>query len=309
MTNFTVACDSHVHVFGARDRYPQRADRAYTAGVASLDTLRRNGEPLGITRFVIVQASVHGTDNSCLLDALDALEGRGRGVVVVDPAAIAAREIDAMSRRGARGLRINLYSDFKGTHRDRDHDHDADPDRDPERVALHASLADRFRALVDLAPPGWHIEVIAPMPILAQAAPMLATSRVPVVIDHYGLPVRRQPDAASERVLDLLRETHVWMKLSGPYRALEKSGGDPHETQPPQEWLRRFLEIAPDRVVWGSDWPHTPPHEESRRGDAADPFRPIDYGRMFGDFLMAVSEPRALEAILAANPARLYGFA
>lgn len=282
-------CDCHVHVFGDRARYPQRQDRAYTAGIASLDRLRRNGAPLGITRFVIVQASVHGTDNSCLLDSLDALEGNGRGVVVVDPETIAASTLDDWSRRGARGLRINLYSDYKGG---------------PERPALQ----DRFHALMDVAPPGWHIEVIAPMPMLADAAPMLAESRVPIVIDHYGLPVRLKADTADSPVIDLLRLPHVWMKLSGPYRALEKSGGDPEATTPPLEWLKVFVETAPDRVVWGSDWPHTPPHEQSRGGEGADPFRSIDYGRMFADFLMAVS-PRRLEAILGANPARLYGFA
>ena len=289
-------CDCHVHVFGDRSRYPQREDRAYTAGLASLDELRRNGAPLGITRFVIVQASVHGTDNSCLLDSLDALDGDGRGVVVVDPKAIAAATLDDWSRRGVRGLRINLYSDYKGA------------SGGPERAELRERLRDRFQALVDIAPDGWHVEVIAPMPMLAEAAPMLANSRVPVVIDHYGLPVRPKADTADRPVLELLRESHVWMKLSGPYRALEKSGGDPHATTPPQEWLNAFVEAAPDRVVWGSDWPHTPPHEQSRGGEAADPFRPIDYGRMLGDFLMAVS-PRRLEAILRANPARLYGFA
>jgi predicted TIM-barrel fold metal-dependent hydrolase len=290
-----IACDSHVHIFGPRDKYPQIPTRAYTAGVASVDELRRHGGPLGISRFVIIQASVNGTDNSCLLDTLDALDGNGRGVVVVDPKVIASSTLDDWFTRGVRGLRINLYSDYKGG---------------PERAAPQQQLRDRFNAIVDVTPPGWHIEVIAPMPILAAAAPMLASSRVPVVIDHYGLPVRLKPDTTDDqRVLDLLREPHVWMKLSGPYRAVEAPQSDPHETAPPAAWLKAFLETAPERLVWGSDWPHTPPHEESRSTDSPDPFRPIDYGRMFGDFLMAVSEPRRLEAILAANPARLYGFA
>jgi predicted TIM-barrel fold metal-dependent hydrolase len=291
-------CDCHVHVFGPRDTYPQLPTRAYTAGVAALDDLRADAEPLGISRFVIVQASIHGTDNSCLLDTLDALDGHGRGVVVVDPNAIAPATLDDWSRRGVRGLRINLYSDFKSA--------------DPERVGLQQQLGRGVEALADIAPPGWHIEVIAPMPVLAEAAPMLASSRVPVVIDHYGLPVRPTPDTtdASDRaLLDLLREPHVWMKLSGPYRAIEGPGADPDATTPPAAWLETLIDIAPHRLVWGSDWPFTPRHEDCRCGDAPDPFRPIDYGRMFGDFLMAVSEPRRLEAILDANPARLYGFA
>jgi predicted TIM-barrel fold metal-dependent hydrolase len=292
-----IACDSHVHVFGPPEKYPQIPSRAYTAGLAPLDELRANGSALGVSRIVIIQASIYGTDNSCLLDSLDALDGHGRGVIVVDPKATTPRMLDDWFARGARGLRINLYSDYKGA--------------DPERVGLQQRLSERFQALVDIAPPGWHIEVIAPMPILAEAAPMLARSRVPIVIDHYGLPsVRLKPDATEARtVLGLLREPHVWMKLSAPYRAVEGPGSDAEETKPPAAWVQAFMETAPERLVWGSDWPFTPPHEHSLHGDADDPFRPIDYGRMFGEFLMAVSEPRRLEAILAANPARLYGFA
>ncbi|HUK35294.1 MAG TPA: amidohydrolase family protein [Vicinamibacterales bacterium] len=301
-----IACDCHVHVFGPRDRYPQIDTRAYTAGVASVETLRRNANPLGISRFVVVQASVHGTDNSCLLDTLDALDGSGRGVVVVDPRAVSAATLDGWSTRGARGLRINLYSDYK------DIDH-AGPKPDGLQTTRAESkrpaLRERFEALVDVAPDGWHIEVIAPLPLLADAAMLLAGSRVPVVIDHYGLPGTSTPDSDDGRLLlELVRQPHVWMKLSGPYRASECLGSDPLSTTPPAPWLEALIEAAPQRLVWGSDWPHTPAHEDSAARERADPFRPIDYGRMFGDFLMAVSEPRMLEAILDANPARLYGF-
>ena len=289
------ACDSHVHVFGPRDRYPQLGTRAYTAGVAPLESLQHNATPLGITRFVIVQASVNGADNSCLLETLDALDGSGRGVVVIDPQVSTPTALDDMYARGVRGLRINLYSDYKGI---------------TAAGRERAGLQRLFETLTNIAPHGWHVEVIAPLRVLAEAAPALAASRVPVVIDHYGLPGSESPQDSHGRVLlDLLREPHVWMKLSGPYRATEAPGSDPLTTTPPAEWLKAFVEIAPERLVWGSDWPHTPAHENSAARDAADPFRPIDYGRMFGDFLMAISEPRTLEAILVANPARLYGFA
>lgn len=283
------ACDCHVHVFGPRERYPQLPTRSYTGGLAPLNDLRAHGAPFGITRFVIVQASVHGTDNSCLLDTLDALDGHGRGVVVVDPAAIAPSALDDWSRRGARGLRINLYSDYKR----------GAPDR--------RTLQDRFQALVDLAPPGWHIEVIAPLRLLAEAAPLLASARVPIVIDHYGLPGGEPPGGDNgHALLDLLKCPHVWMKLSGPYRAIEGPGSDPHATTPPLAWMQALLDTAPDRLVWGSDWPHTPPHEESRCGDAPDPFRPIAYGQLFGDFRLAAGSNA--HRILTENPARLYGF-
>ncbi len=285
-----IACDCHVHVFGPRDRYPQIATRAYTADIAPVDELRGNGEPLGITRFVIVQASVHGMDNSCLLDTLDALDGSGRGVLVVDPGTTTSATLDDWSRRGARGLRINLYS--------------GNP-----RAGL-PDLERRLNALADITPDGWHIEVIASLRIIAEAAPLLARSRVPVVIDHYGLPGSETPDGANGRaLLGLLQRPHMWMKLSGPYRAIEAADSDPLETMPPAGWVQAFLGAAPDRLVWGSDWPHAPRHADSQCGDAPDAYRPIEYGRVFGDFLMAVSEPGRLEAILDANPARLYGFA
>ena len=284
------ACDCHVHVFGPRDRYPQIADRAYTAGIASVETLKNCAAPLGISRFVIVQASVNGDDNSCLLDTLDALDGHGRGVIVADPRAVTASALDDWARRGARGLRVNLYSG--GARADR------------------GELERRFRSMADLAPAGWHVEVIAPIRVLAGAAALLSRSPVPVVIDHYGLPAGDAPEGEDGRaLLDVMGAPHVWMKLSGPYRAIERNGSDPLSTAPPSAWVRAFIEAAPARLVWGSDWPHTPPHQESASGAQPDPFRPIDYGRMFQDFVAAVSEPRTLEAILVANPARLYGFA
>jgi predicted TIM-barrel fold metal-dependent hydrolase len=286
----SAACDSHVHVFGSRDRYPQIANRAYTAGIAPVDTLKNRAAPHGISRFVIVQASVNGDDNSCLLDTLDALDGHGRGVVVVDPKAVTASALDDWARRGVRGLRVNLYS---GGAR-----------------AGRSELERRFRSMADLAPSGWHVEVIAPIRVLAGAAALLSQSPAPVVIDHYGLPGGEVPESEDGRaLLDVICAPHVWMKLSGPYRALERNGSDPLSTTPPSAWMRAFIEAAPARLVWGSDWPHTPPHEESASGAQPDPFRPIDYGRMFRDFVTAVSEPRTLEAILVANPATLYGFA
>ncbi len=287
-----IACDSHVHVFGPRDRYPQVETRAYTAGVAAIDTLRRRAAPVGVQRFVVVQASVNGADNSCLLDTLDVLAGSGRGVVVAEAATIERATLEDWGRRGVRGLRINLYSDYKGG------------------SAARPGVAERFRSLGAVTPRGWHIELIAPLPVLADAAVLLADSRVPVVIDHYGLPGTERPDGRNGRALiDLLKQRHIWLKLSAPYRAAERPGSNPLLTTPPQEWIEALLDVAPDRLVWGSDWPHTPAHEHSRHGADADPFRAIDYGQLFREFSAAISERRTLEAVLDANPARLYGFA
>src|SRR5262245_41031437 len=103
-------CDSHVHIVGPIQKYPQVPERTYLAGEASVETLKRLGQTRAIGRFVIVQPSFYGADNSMTLDALDALGGNGRGVAVIDPKTTTPETLAAFHRRGVRGLRINLYS-------------------------------------------------------------------------------------------------------------------------------------------------------------------------------------------------------
>ena len=280
------ACDCHVHVFGPIDRFRQLERRAYTAGLAPLDRLRSLANPLGINRFVVVQPSVYGSDNTCLLEALGALGDTGRGVAVIDGAA-RARTLDDCWRRGVRGLRVNLYSGVTST--------------------ASASTSERhINDLVDVTGGrDWHIEVVAPIATLVAAAPILAASPVRIVLDHYGLPGAASPDSAQGRcLLDLAALPHVWVKLSAPYR----TASDPLATAPPGAWLRSFIDRAPGRVVWGSDWPHTPPHGGARAGDRPDPFRSLEYSRMFADFVHALGDPAIARAVLADNPARLFGF-
>src|ERR1051326_9076643 len=103
-------CDSHVHIVGPAQEYPQTAERTYLAGEASIETLKRLGQKRGINRFVIVQPSFYGSDNSMTLDALDALGGNGRGVAVIDPKRTSPETLAEFHSRGVLGLRINLYS-------------------------------------------------------------------------------------------------------------------------------------------------------------------------------------------------------
>ena len=106
-------CDSHVHIVGPHATYPQVPDRTYLAGAASVATLKQLGASHGIARFVVVQPSFYGTDNSMLLDSLDALAGRGRGVAVINPETTSARTLSGMAAQGVRGLRLNLYSPLR----------------------------------------------------------------------------------------------------------------------------------------------------------------------------------------------------
>jgi predicted TIM-barrel fold metal-dependent hydrolase len=280
-------CDSHVHIVGAIERYPQVATRTYQAGPAPLDELQRRGRERDVARFVLVQPSFYGIDNTLLLEGLDALRGNGRGVAVIDPDRTPPDELEGLARRGVCGLRLNHYS---------------------TAAARQAGQLDHaFRAMADVARPlGWHVEVIAACMVLAQSAAMIAGAGVPVVIDHYGLYGTARPDSPEgQRLLELFALPHVWVKLSAPYRV----GNDPMNTRPDKAWLDAILGIAADRCVWGSDWPHTPPHDEQHDGARVLPYRAFSYARLVDDFIEAVGSPELGERILHDNPARLYGFA
>src|SRR5579872_4018776 len=140
-------CDSHIHIVGPPERYPQLPNRTYTAGLATLEQLERAAAPRKVRRFVIVQPSFYGADNSMLLEGLDALQGRGRGVAVIEPGSLTLRELVALRERGVRGLRINLYSP----------------------LGAKTPLQERFGAIQSIARDlDWHIEVIAPLKVIAQ---------------------------------------------------------------------------------------------------------------------------------------------
>jgi predicted TIM-barrel fold metal-dependent hydrolase len=278
-------CDSHVHIVGSHERYPQLPSRAYLAGPASLEDLRQLAARRDISRFVIVQPSFYGTDNTLLMESLGILGAQGRGVVVVEPDAISAETLADYAAGGVRGLRINLYSVLGNKARRLDRD---------------------FSACVEIARTmDWHIEVIAPIGTLMAHFDMLLRSHVAVVIDHYGVYGSSTPGAADgQQLLELLRHQHVWIKLSAPYRVSD----NPMETHPNAAWLAAILAVAADRCVWGSDWPHTPPHEDQKGGEIPGVYRPLSYEQLVDDFLTALPSAALADRIMCDNPARLYGF-
>src|SRR5258706_4522657 len=283
---FSGACDCHVHIVGTTEQFPQTSYGSYVAPPATVESLRAVAERLSVSRFVIVQPSFYGTDNSCLFDTLDQLGDSGRGVAVVDAASTKASILESYNQRGIRGLRLNFYST---------------PVADVNRK-LERSLADAM----DILPRDtWHVEIIARGGTLAAAAPIIAKAEVPLVIDHYGLPEDEAPESPAGRVLlELISLPHVWVKLSAPYRC----SADPLATLPPPRWLTTLVQTAPDRCVWASDWPHTPPRDDAPRENKMLPYREIAYDRLFDDFLGAVASPELAQRILIENPTRLYGF-
>ena len=278
--------DCHIHIVAEAADMPMLANRTYTPSPASLATLRDAARLAGVGRFVVVQPSFYGTDNRVTLQALDMLGPDGRGVAVIDPAAIAPNDLADMNRRGIRGLRLNLYSTLAA--------------QDPE------ALGAEFGALASVAARmGWHVELLANLDVLARNEALLSGSAVPVVIDHYGLYAGHAPtDAAGTTLLSLLRQPHVWMKLSAPYR----SESDPLATRPDPGWVAALLGAGKERCVWGSDWPHTPPHELQTGRGVPLPYRSLPYKDVVAGFTAAVGDGPTTDAILAANPARLYGF-
>jgi predicted TIM-barrel fold metal-dependent hydrolase len=277
-------CDSHVHVVGAADRYPQVAERTYLADIASLDDLEHRAAARDIRRFVIVQPSFYGTDNSLLLEILDRLGDCGRGVAVVDPT-VSSDVLADFHRRGVRGLRINLYTP----------------------LGAKAPLDVRFKTTEAQARAvNWHVEVIAPLAMVAENAALLASAKAPVVLDHYGLYAGFTPAQSEGRaLLDLLRLPHVWIKLSAPYR----SSKDALATRPDPAWLTAILSAAADRCVWGSDWPHTPEHAAHKGGALISPYRQLNYVTVVDDFVASVGSAELSERVMSDNPARFYEFA
>ena len=151
----------------------------------------------------------------------------------------------------------------------------------------------------------WHIEVIAPIARVTEHFELLLRSHVPIVIDHYGVYGRSTPETSEgRRLLELLTHRRVWIKLSAPYRVSE----NPLETHPNKTWLAAILAVAADRCVWGSDWPHTPPHEAQEGADVLGVFRPLAYEQVVDDFLAALPSGELADRIMRDNPGRLYGF-
>ncbi len=231
------ACDAHFHIFGPYDRYPLDARRPYTPPPATIPHYRSMAEKLGLTRAIVVQASVYGTDNAVTLDAVAEFGlANARAVVVVDEAA----DLAAMHAAGARGVRFNAVSG-NGT-----------------PLEQLDALARR------IAPFGWHIQIYSKGAAMIDLAPRLAALPVPVVLDHLaGAPAAEGPDGpVVEAALRLLDTGRAWVKLSG-YR----SSAAPWTDLP--ALARRFIATVPERCVWGTDWPHTQiPRAEDMLDDA-----------------------------------------
>ncbi|GJD49527.1 4-sulfomuconolactone hydrolase [Methylobacterium crusticola] len=281
------ACDCHVHVFPDPAAFPFWEGRAYTPPVATAAELLALQRALHLDRVVIVTPSVYGTDNGATLDGLRQLgPQRARGVAVIGDATTEA-DLDAMAKAGIRGVRVNLEQ--AGVF-------------DP---AASAKALDAAVRRIGQRP--WHLQVYSRLSVIAPLKAQLAAVPVPIVFDHFaGAQAALGPQQPGfEAVLDLVRSGNAWVKLSGAYRASTRAPDYP-DVAP----LARALVAAnPERLVWGSDWPHPDSGAvPGRKPTDLAPAQPIDDGRVLNLLAEWVPDAALRKAVLVDNPARLYGF-
>jgi predicted TIM-barrel fold metal-dependent hydrolase len=277
------ASDCHTHVFGPGTAYPYWAGRVYTPGDASVSDLNALHEALKIDRVVVVHPSPYGPDNTCSVEAVQAMAPRARGVAVIDPAATTDAELSAMHEAGVRGARANLQT--AGV---------TDP------AAAWASI----KAIADrIGPLGWHLQTYTNLATIAALRPRLESLTVPLVIDHFGHAVAAdgvgQPGFAD--LVALVGGGKAYVKISATYRISKLP--DRADAAP---LARALIDANPERVVWGTDWPH--PGGNRRQRDAIEAFTPEDDGASLNRLDRWCRSRAELTGILVDNPARLYGF-
>jgi len=263
------SCDAHCHVFGPGDRFPYAPNRRYTPEDAPKETLAALHAHLGIDRAVIVQASCHGTDNAAMLDAIASNPKRYRGVAIVDDS-FNDIEFDRLGNGGVRGVRFNFVKHLGGA-----------PDMDVfNRVMLR--VKDR----------GWHVVLHVDAPSIIPLSEMMKKLPLPFVIDHMG----RVPSAAGvdqkplRALIELSRLENCWIKVCGA----ERISMPPYAAAVPI--AHALVEASPNRVLWGTDFPHPNATHEADEADLVD---------LVPKF---VADTLAQHRLLVENPAKFYGF-
>jgi len=267
-----LTCDAHCHIFGPVDRYPYAATRPYTPPEAPLPAFRALHEGIGVERAVIVNATPYGRDNTIILDAIAQSGGRYRGIANVDDR-MTPGELELLASGGIDGCRFTFLSRLGGR-----------PD-----MSAFDRIVTRIAAL------GWHVDLYLEAAQLDDMAPRLEALPVPYVIDHMGVidasAGLQQP--AFQKLLSLVRrDEKCWVKITGPER-ISRSGPPFHDAV---AYARTLIETAPDRVLWGTDWPH--PNV---------PYMPND-GDLIDLVPLYTPDEQHRRLLLVDNPARLFRF-
>lgn len=266
------AVDAHCHVFGPGHLFPFAPERKYTPCDASKDQLFALRDFLGFSRNVIVQATCHGADNRALIDALEHSNGKARGVVTLKRD-VSDEQLQAYHEAGVRGVRFNFVKRLV----------DALPTDDL------MAIAERIKPL------GWHIVIYFEAQELPELYDFFTALPTTVVVDHMGRPdVTKPVDGPEfELFIKLLQEnSNFWSKVSCPER-LSQSGPPTYDDVVP--FARRVVETFPDRVLWGTDWPH--PNMKSHMPDD---------GKLVDIIPRIAVTPELQQKLLVTNPMRLY---
>ncbi len=265
------AVDAHCHVFGPEAEFPFAPERKYTPCDASKQQLFELRDFLGFSRNVVVQATCHGKDNRAMVDACRASNGLAKGIASVG-ADITEKELAEMDEAGVKGVRFNFVKRLV--------------DATPKEVFL--TIADKIRAF------GWHIVVYLEAQDLEETIPFLKQLPTTVVFDHMARPdVTKGVDHPDfERFVELMKDDKFWSKVTCPER-LTVSGPPAYDDVVP--FAKRIAELYPDRVLWGTDWPH--PNLKSHMPDD---------GNLVDFIPKIVPDAAAQQKLLVDNPMRLY---
>ena len=265
------AVDAHCHVFGPGDIFPFAPERKYTPCDASWEQLFALRDFLGFEKNVVVQATCHGSDNSAMLDVLDRSNGMARGVATVTPS-ITSEELQSMHDRGVRGVRFNYVKRLV----------------DPKPDEYYRGIIEKIKPL------GWHVVLYFEPSDLAEKYDFFTSLGVPVVVDHMGRPDVTKPvdNPEFDLFVKFMAENDVWCKVSCPDR-ITKSGSPLYADVVP--FAKKIVELFPDRVLWGTDWPH--PNMKTEMPDDG----------ILVDYVPSIAAtPELQEKLLDTNPNKLY---
>jgi len=263
------ACDAHCHVFGPGAKFPYAPDRSYTPPDAPKEQLAALHKHLGFSRAVLVQASCHGIDNAAVVDALNSSQGAWRGVCMINDL-VTDGELRTLHAAGVRGARFNFVAHLGGA---------------PDLRVIEAVVK-------RIKPWGWHLQVHLDAQDIAAYRDFLLGLDIVFIIDHMGRVVAKNglEQQPFKLLLDLMKDERVWVKVSGSER-VSSTGRPFHDAMP---YARMLVATAPDRVLWGTDYPH--PNVKEMRND----------GEQVDLFALTVADEAQRRRILIDNPTRLY---
>jgi len=267
------ACDTHCHIFGPNHLYPYFPERPYTPPDAPLSMFEALHARLGVERAIIVNATPHGRDNRVVTDAIAQSNGRYKGVANIDES-FSDGDLAGLAAAGMTGCRFTFLP----------------------RLGQMPDMGAFNRIVERIAPLGWHVDLYLPAVLIPEMRDRLTNLPVPYVLDHMGVvdAALGVDQPAFRDLLDLLRsDEKCWVKVTCPER-ISREGPPFHDVAP---FGRALVEAAPDRVLWGTDWPH--PNV---------PLMPDD-GDLVDLVPLYAPDPMTRQKLLVDNPARLFGFA